>query len=65
MRQQVPVQVSFAGVALGAVDAGVGTDAAVGQHVFLQVKLPAQAFPTLWTRERFLPCKQTQCQVLL
>lgn len=37
---QVSVQVSFAGVALWAVDAGVRTNAAVRQHVFLQVKLP-------------------------
>lgn len=38
--QQVSVEVGFAGVALGTVDAGVGTDVAVGQHVFLQVELP-------------------------
>lgn len=38
--QQVSVQVSLAGVALGTVNAGVRTDAAVGQHVFLEVKLP-------------------------
>lgn len=40
MCEQVSVQVSFSGVALGAEGAGVGTDVAVGQHVFLQVKLP-------------------------
>lgn len=33
--QQVSVQVSLAGVALGTVNAGVRTNAAVRQHVFL------------------------------
>ena len=55
MCQQVSVQVSLAGVALGTVDAGVGTNVAVGQHVFLQVKLPPQTFTTFRARERFLP----------
>lgn len=51
--QQVPVEVGLAGVALGTVRARVGADTAMGQHVLLQVKLPPQTFPTLWTRVRF------------
>lgn len=55
MRQQVSVQVSFAGVALGTVSAGVRTNAAVRQHVFLQIELPPETFTALWTREGLLP----------
>lgn len=58
--QQVSVQVSFAGVALGTVNAGVRTNAAVRQHVFLQIELPPQTFPTFWTGEGLLPWTQTQ-----
>lgn len=54
MRQQVAVEVRLAGVALGTVDAGVGTDVAVRQHVFLQVELPPQTFAALRTREGLL-----------
>lgn len=54
VRQQVSVQVRLAGIALGAVDAGVRADAAVRQHVLLQVEFPPQALPTFWTREGLL-----------
>ena len=55
VRQQVAVQVSLAGVALGAEGAGVGSDVAVGQQVLLQVELPPQTFAALGTGEGFLP----------
>lgn len=51
---QVFVQVRLAGVALGAVDAGVRADAAVRQNVLLQVGLPPPTFTALRTREGLL-----------
>lgn len=54
------VQVRLARVALGTVDAGVRPDAAVGEHVLLQVELPAQAFATFRTGEGLLSCGATK-----
>lgn len=53
VRQQVSVEVSFASVAFRAVHARVRTNAVVGQHVLLQVKLPPETFSTFWTRVWF------------
>lgn len=51
---QVSVEVRAARVGLVTVLAGERSDAGVGQHVFLQVKLPLQTLATFRTGERFL-----------